>query len=339
MKTRSFVLGICLLAGIAFSASAQDSGFRIAAYNVENLFDMSDDPGTDDKEYCFKGKKFWTTVRYNTKLRNIAKVVNTMNYSYKGGDIVVLSEVENRKVVEDLIGKTELADDNYGIIHGESADERGIDVAMIYDKTFFTPVKTSFYRIKEFQTRDIVYTGFSTPSGKVIHVFGVHMPSMRGGAQKSEALRMTVAGLLKEKVDSLYKEDASADIFICGDFNAVSGTPAMVRLGAVDPAEQGSGEGLYDLGYAYKKKSTEGSYCYKGHWQTLHHIVVSPSLLEGRGNFKVSSTAQTIFSEKFLLEENLEKFGWQPFPTYRGQYYKGGFSDHLPVYIDVEPVR
>lgn len=326
-------LGLLLLC--LFVVQAQETKHRLVFYNVENLFDTKDDPDANDDEFTPNGAKHWTLWRYRDKLSKIAVVLKGA-----GGGIppafVGLVEVENREVLEDLITQKELIAENYGIIHRDSPDERGIDVAFLYRKSLFKPLKTDFFKITlpadpMDKTRDILYVS-GLLGAETLHFFVCHFPSMYGGEKKSEWKRIHVAGVLRHKIDSIKKGNPEAKIVVLGDLNGKADTDAQKALGARSSDEPVSPGGLYNTGY-YLLNKEYGSYRYRGKWQTLDHIIVSAPLLGGKG--VQSSPRLSVFSPSFLLEEDNKNGGRKPFLTYRGPIYVGGYSDHLPVYIDL----
>lgn len=309
---------------------------RIMFYNVENLFDTFDDAETQDDEFTPQGAKYWTKSRYISKLRNIARAVDSVG----GKDwplVVGLAEVENRKVLEDLTGKTLLADANYGIIHRDSPDKRGIDVALLYRRNememleeHFLPV--SFPENKAILTRDVLYAKMLFRAD-TLHFFVCHFPSMIGGERQTEWKRKRAASVVRQKVDSLFQENPEVRIFIMGDLNGRADTPAQKVLGTKSSDKKGQSDQLYNTGY-YLLKKNYGSYRYKGRWQTIDHIIVSGGLFDRERTCFVDRHME-VYSAPFLLEEDKVYFGYKPFPTYRGPRYIGGASDHLPVYIQI----
>lgn len=320
-------------------ATAQER-CRVMFYNVENLFDTSDDPHTTDNEFTPTGKKQWTKARYTDKLRKIAEVIDSIGQ----GDlpvIVGLAEVENRWVLEDLIGKTVLADGNYGYVHRDSPDPRGIDVAMLYRKDYFQVTGAEFLRPAfpenpRIRTRDVLFAS-GVLGGDTLHFFVCHFPSMIGGEQQSEWRRVRVAETVRRKTDSLLALNPRAAIVVMGDLNGQANTQAQKALGSYCSDRRGAVGRLYNTG-CYLLKKNYGSYRYKGNWQTLDHLIVSGGLLDGRSVWKADRRME-VYRAPFLLEEDKAHFGFKPRPTYRGPRYIGGYSDHLPVYCDFVRVR
>ena len=310
---------------------------KIVFYNIENLFDTYNDSLTLDDEFTYLGMKRWSSSRYVDKLKKIAQVIECL------GDgnlplVIGLGEVENRRVLEDLIHKTSLAKVNYGIVHQDSPDRRGIDVALLYRKELMQVVHQEFLRIdfpkaSKIFTRDILYV--KTVIGTdTLSFFVAHFPSMRGGEKQSEWKREKVAAVLRQKVDSIFSLNKYADIVIMGDLNGKANTSAQKVLQTQSSDRKIRCGELYITSYYLLHKSY-GSYRYKGRWQTIDHIIVSGSLIRGQNGMKCDRR-MSIYKADFLMEEDKTYFGFKPLPTYRGPRYIGGFSDHLPIYIHMQ---
>lgn len=324
------------LCALALPVVAQDH-CRIMFYNVENFFDTADDPSTADGEFTPTGKKHWSKARYTDKLLKIAEVIDSV-----GGEtlpcIVGLAEVENRRVLDELVRKTALTEGNYGIVHQESPDRRGIDVALLYRKDCFKLLGADFLPVPfpentAIRTREILYASGILDSD-TLHFFVCHFPSMIGGEQKSEWRRERAASVVRHKVDSLLALQPCARIVIMGDLNGKANTPAQKVLATKSSDKRPRCKDLYNAGY-YLLKENYGSYRYKGNWQTIDHLILSGALLDGSSAWKADRRL-TVFSAPFLLEEDKTYFGYKPCPTYRGPRYVGGYSDHLPIYIDLK---
>lgn len=325
-----------ICSGFFVSAGAQES-CRIMFYNVENLFDTSDDPLTADEEFTPWGTKHWNRTRYTDKILKIAEVIECVGNG-TWPCLVGLAEVENRWVLEDLTTKTGLAEGNYGIVHQDSPDYRGIDVALLYRKDYFQLLKTDFLRLQfpedtTIRTRDILYAA-GVLGKDTLHLFVCHFPSMVGGERQSEWKRERAAGTLRRKVDTLLAANPRAAIVIMGDLNGKANTRAQKVLQTKDPDGKRKAGELYNTGY-YLLKKEYGTYRYRGKWQTIDHLILSGALLDGLSPW-MADRRMTIFSASFLLEEDKTYFGYKPRPTYRGLRYIGGYSDHLPIFIDLK---
>ena len=306
-------------------------------YNTENLFDTRKDSLTADDDFTPRGKRYWNRERYTRKLLNVAKVLVAVGEG-KLPTIIGLCEVENRGVLLDLINKTALTDGDYGVVHKDSPDTRGIDVALLYRKDAFQVENEAFipvYLKTGETTRDILYCKGVLRERDTLHIFVCHFPSMRGGELKSEWKRVRAASVLRQKVDSIQNICTGAMVLIMGDLNGRANTKAQHRLKTQNP-ESGiiESDRLYNTGY-YLLGKPYGSYHYKGEWQTLDHIIVSGNLLNGTENLRASRRV-TVFEADFMLEKKRATFGVQPKPSYRGMRYLGGYSDHLPIFIDLK---
>jgi len=314
--------------------------FRVMFYNTENLFDAIDDPLTNDEEFLPGSPKKWTEERYQDKLDHIAKVIKDL-----GKDtlpvLVGLCEVENRKTVDDLITKTALNGLDYKIIHHESPDSRGIDVALLYRSRYFQLIDSHFFAIRfpfdtAVRTREILYAHGILGGKDTLHIFVNHWPSRSSGEIQSRPLRVWVAEAVRFRVDSILRKSPSVQILITGDFNdepmdlsVVSGLNALLSYEKPYPGK------LYDLTQGLKKSSPQGTYKYKGAWNLLDHMVVSGSILDTARILYSRPTDLHVFQSKYLLEPDKENMGERPVRTYLGNFYQGGYSDHLPVYLDI----
>ncbi len=317
-------------------AQATISGtYRAAFYNVENLFDTLDQVDKSDEEFTPNGKKKWNTERYYDKLTKLSKVVDAMDYP----SIFGLCEVENDAVLKDLINKTSLKDHQYQIVHFESPDERGIDNALIYKKADFQVISSRNIRIKypkeiteEDYTRDIVYVKGKLAGNIILYVFVNHWPSRSGGVTESEPKRIYVASQLRKVVDEIFAESPNANILILGDLNDETDNKSVVEtLGAKTSFDKIQDNSLYNC-MAKLDQNDEGSYRYRGNWNMLDNIIVSTPLANPDSNIRV--TNPTVFQKDWMMY-NDPKYGNGPSRSYGGPNYYGGFSDHLPVFIDI----
>jgi predicted extracellular nuclease len=318
--------------------NAKDSA-RIAFYNVENLFDTLDSPMTIDSEYMPNSNLRWTQQRYEAKLKSISKVIDSMGFP----SVLGMVEVENRRVLDDLVATKTLKPQGYGVAHFDSPDERGIDCAMIYKKTDFQVKNTKPHRINfptdaNDRTRDILEVS-GILRGLPVTFFVNHFPSRSGGAEGSEFKRVYVAKVLKNAVDSILKKDAKANIIIMGDLNDEPKDKSLTQsLNAIywtrseTPMPKIEPNALYNLS-AGVKESGLGSYFYKGEWEVIDQMIVSGSLLNSSSKLVTPDAAQ-VFNADFLTYK--DKTGKKlPNRTYTGPIYRGGYSDHFPIYLTV----
>lgn len=305
----------------------------VVFYNVENLFDTKNDQGTRDAEFTPDGKNNWTEERYQTKLEDISKVLSSVNKN-ELPEIIGLCEIENRKVLDDLVSTKSLSAGNYKIEHFESPDYRGIDCALLYRPDEFTvlysiPINVVFADDPKFTTRDILYVKGETINHEEFHIFINHWPSRIGGLEQTEHKRMAVASILKSKIDSVQNVYPKANILVMGDMNDEPSNKSLVEiLGAKSPDDENAG--LVNLMFP-THTNKKGSYFYRGNWNMLDNIIVSDGLLDNKG-FQCKEKQGVVFHEKWMEYEN-KNGEMSPNRTYGGPNYYGGVSDHFPVYI------
>lgn len=316
------------------------SDYRILFYNVENLFDTKDDSLKNDDEFLPQGQKYWTWKKYQDKCSKIAKVIMAAG-AWELPEIVGLCEIENIRTLNGILYSTLLKKSKYRIIHRESPDHRGIDVALFYQAEHFSPIDTSFLKLvydgsDHSTTREILYVKGSTHTDDTLHLFVNHWPSRWGGQLESEHKRMTAARLLRNKVDSIFNECSKAKIIIMGDFNDYPNNKSLTKaLKAKAPDKEFKDDELYNLASYLEKRSTIASHKYQGVWGMLDQFIVSGALMNVNGILQTQAKNMHIFAPDYLLEKDNSYKGKRPFKTYIGYKYHGGFSDHLPIYLDL----
>jgi hypothetical protein len=306
---------------------------RFMFYNVENLFDIYNDSLTDDDEFLPKGVRRWNFQRYERKINSLYKVIIAAGEWYPPA-LVGLCEVENRKVLDDLVYGTYLSKYNYGIIHEDSPDSRGIDVCLIYRKDFVNIVDYKYwipprFENEKFLTRSVLYLK-CTILKDTIHVFVNHWPSRRGGVLEGEPLRLKIAEMVKNKADSIAScSVGEARIIIIGDFNSTPDDQALCLLAG----KLESGLSLINLSAGLPAGS--GTYRYMGIWELIDQVILSEIFIDGKDGLFTEPEMLRIFQPDFLLQNDPKYPGQSPNSTYRGYRYQGGFSDHLPVLLDL----
>lgn len=311
---------------------------RVMFYNVENLFDTTDDEGIDDAEYLPKSDLQWNDERLQTKLNHIAQVIQAV-----GGlnlpDLIGFSEVENRRVLDLLLQNSALKKSGYIVVHYDSPDKRGIDVALLYKKDRFSLVKSISLPVpipgdSLKPTRDILYVKGMMPNKSMLHVLINHWPSRSGGASETEPKRLAAAKVAKQLCDSIQANETNPNILILGDFNDYPTNKSIREVLQAEIDTTIPTGSLFNL-VAWQKGEGQGSHCYKGDWAYLDQIIASNALVKGSSGAKTYFNRATAFRADFLLTKN-EKYGTlEPFRTYGGKNYLGGYSDHLPVFVDV----
>lgn len=304
--------------------------YTIAFYNLENLFDTEDDSNTLDDDFTPSGFKKWTMKRYKRKLSRLAKTISEIgNEKTNTSPVLVgVAEVENQRVIQDLIETKPLRDFNYGYVHYDSPDERGIDTALIYCKDHFEvlysePIALVLFENngKQDTSRDILYVKGKL-NGEEVHIFVNHWPSRRDGDNETSAKRIKAAETLKTFMAKIELEIASPNYIIMGDFN--------------DGPDDESMKTLMESGQLYNPMEklitpNRGSATYKRAWLLFDQIMISHNFLnyeKGTHSFAHAN----IFDKKNLTEFK-GKFKGTPYRTYVGRKYIGGYSDHFPVYI------
>ena len=319
-----------------------ESGARVMFYNAENLFDVRDDSLTTDEEFLPQGMRYWTYFRLNQKLNHLYKTIVAIG-KWQPPAIIGLCEIENRYVLQRLVEDTPLQQLHYQIIHYDSPDRRGIDVALLYREPDFIPMAHEAIRIhfrhnSHKTTRDILYTKGILLQTDTVHLFINHWPSRWGGQQASAPARNHVADVLHKKVDSLFTANSHANIIIMGDFNDApedlslqSHLRANLSIETKDTAQLYNMMGTKDTA----PQGIAGTHKYQGQWHMFDQIIISGALLQENHRLQIPGKRAHIFNADFLLQDDLTYMGKKPFRTYTGYQYQGGFSDHLPVYIDL----
>ena len=322
-----FLLPIQLLPQVP----AEKNPCKILFYNTENLFDTENDPSTNDDEFTPSGDRRWTSKKLEQKIDRLAKVIVAAG-AWENPAVIGLCEVENLIVLEKLIGHPLLKKSDYRIIHKDSPDRRGIDVALLYRKGLFFPENYSAIPIVDekgdtIATREILHVSGNLQDKKAVHFFVNHWPSRYGGLMETDANRELAAVLLKKSIRAVLEKEPDANIICMGDFNDQPWDDSLAKiLGAAKPADSGNTE-LVNLSWEWKTSPT-GTLKYQQEWNIFDQFIVSKNML--------TSCSASIFSEGFLLEKDTKFNGYRPFRTFNGFQYHGGFSDHLPVVLEIE---
>ncbi len=302
---------------VIITLSAQN--LNLAFYNVENLFHPSVDSLNTDKEFTPMGSKSWDTAKYYTKLNQISKVILALgDATYEPPSLIGFAELESSKVLDDLIHRPALKKVDYQWVHYDSPDRRGIDVGLIYRKGQLKLIKSEPLRYfnesePNYTSRDILYAQFTSLIGDTLNIFVCHWPSRYGGKEKSQPRRIAAAHVLLSKIETLGK---GAKVIVMGDFNDEPSDESLnllevkasmqVLMKTLDPSI--------------------GSHRYKGHWAYLDQFVVSE-------NLKTRIDTFNTFKAPFLLQDDDRYPGKQVYRSFKGNFFQGGFSDHLPIFL------
>ncbi|MGC8865889.1 MAG: endonuclease/exonuclease/phosphatase family protein [Bacteroidales bacterium] len=305
----------------------------VAFYNLENLFDTIDSPDTDDREFLPEGTNQWNSKKYAVKLKNMAEVIGQIGDEYitGGPTIIGLAEVENRGVLEDLIKTPPLKGRGYGIVHFDSPDPRGVDVALLYKYKDFKVLEAQAVPLRmadnpRFRTRDqLVVSGLLY--GDTIHIIVNHWPSRRSGPE----FRAAAASLSRKLADSLMTIHRGAKIIIMGDLNDDPTDPSLTQyLKAKGSKKELQPGDLFNPMVELFKKGV-GSLAYRDAWNLFDQIIVSEPLVNKK-NKGYYLYATRIFSKPFMFTAEGQYAGY-PFRTFAGGAWVGGYSDHLPSFI------
>ena len=310
----------------------------IAFYNVENLFDTINDPKTWDDDRTPKGRDRWTSVIYEKKLKNIAKVIAEIGFDLtnQAPSVIGLCEIENRRVLEDLIKTESLIKENYKIIHYDSPDERGIDVAMLFKQNRFIVSSSKTYPLylkrkdgsRDYTRDHLLVSGFLDKDP--IHFIINHWPSRSGGQMRSEPSRILAGKLNKKIIDSILQSNPKANIISMGDFNDnpsdKSIKPILNTIFKKSKIKEGQlfnpMEELYRKGY--------GSYRYRDKWDMIDQFLLSKNLVDNKnGLFFLKAS---VFNKKYLINPS-GKYEGYPFKSFAGGKFLNGYSDHFPIYL------
>ncbi len=344
-----FLLMLCLSVIISRCPEGNDftspesKEHKVVFWNVENLFDTLDTPMVNDVEFTPEGPKQWNTYKYNKKMENIEKVLFDISRQDRDFPAIIgVSEVENRNVLIDIASLEKLAPANYKVVHYDSPELRGVDVAFLYRPDVFNLKGSEAITAKipsrpDFKTRDIL-TMWGDIEGEPFFFIVVHWSSRSGGQASSEYLRLAAGNQMREIIDSVLLENPATKVVTMGDFNDdpkdKSISQALGAKGDIKDLEDGD---LFNP-YFDLHKAGYGSLAYRDGWNLFDNIIVSENLAQAEeGELKLLKQGRyygAIFSRPYMLQKE-GNFKNYPLRTYVGNNFQGGFSDHLPVYIKI----
>ncbi len=327
---------IILIAILLVGCARNTKSIKVGFWNVENLFDLENDPLKNDDEFSLGGDKMITQEILDMKLDHMTEVISDLNV-----DILGLCEVENRKVLEML--NEWYPEKKYSIVHYESPDDRGIDTALLYDAEKFTvldsyPIEISFS--DEAPTRDILYVegaiGEST-----LHVFVNHWPSNYSGLERGTRRRSVAANVLRKVLDSILQEDENANILLMGDLNEAPLAKAVQDvLNSTINQEEVAEDSLQLWNPMAHIMGVEngGTYKYRGIDNVIDQFIVSKGLIDERGLELSPSSVKVLNKDKYRQQEG--DFIGYPFRFWVGDNLLGGYSDHMAIhctlYLNIE---
>ena len=322
------------------SIKIKSQSVSIVFWNLENLYDPYDDSTKLDDEFTSTGGKHWNWTKFRTKLNHVSKTLLSIG-EWTPPAIVGLCEVENHYVMNKLIYETPLKQCGYKFIHHESPDLRGVDVAMLYRPAQFKVLDSRSVKIRFpfdtlSQTREILQVNGILFNHDTLSIFINHWPSRRGGYLGSQPRRNYVASVLRKLIDTVQRARPGANILVMGDFNDEPENESLKQVlkARTDPNPHDDSS-LYNLMGIRNKIRKEGTLKYRDQWSTFDQFVVSGTLKAGNAGIKADQGNVRIFRPQFLLEEDITYFGEKLNRTYSGPSYHGGFSDHLPIKIEI----
>lgn len=335
-----FLLLLCLSSTIFLPAQKKQlyKTAIIAFYNCENFYDTIDDPVSRDEEFTLAGEKHYSQKMYADKLEKIASVISKIGTdgiaaNPDGASIIGLTEIENKTVLNDIINHPSLKKRNYRMVHYDSKDERGIDVALLYNPFYFSleASKALFIKMRGYYyTRDILWVKGKL-DGETVHIYVNHWPARTDAEDQNESARILAATVLRNHIDSIYKADGAQKIIIMGDFNDNPDNKSISEILQAKPQEKEVRKfGLYNP-FANLYNNGIGSIVSRDVWSLFDQIIISyPWLNKDQNNFFFYRSQ--IFNPSYLTETTGRYKGY-PMRTWDGNNYRGGYSDHFPSFI------
>lgn len=332
---------LCMAVFAVATLSAQEKPYAVVFYNMENLFDIYNDPETHDDEFTPEGVKQWNQLRYEKKLWNMERVLFDLAAQKKDYPIVIgVSEIENRAVLEDLISQPKLRGGNYRICHYDSPDARGVDVAFLYRADVFKlegsdNIKLHVEGLPNFRTRDLVVM-WGTIEGEPFYFLVSHWPSRLGGKEASQFKRDACAKQIREIKDSLIAQNPATKVVVMGDFNDDAIDASIVEvMGAKGKVEELQPGDFFNP-YNEMLRAGLGTLAYQDEWNLFDNICVTENLVNAESGklriIKGDKFYGNIFTRPYMLQ--LEgQYKNYPLRTFVTNNFQDGYSDHFPVYI------
>ena len=332
---------LCMALFSVATLSAQDKPYAVVFYNLENLFDIYNDPETHDDEFTPQGVKQWNQIRYEKKLWNMERVLFDIAAIQKDYPIVIgVSEIENRKVLDDLVSQPKLRGANYRICHYDSPDARGVDVAFLYRSDVFKlegsdNIKLHVEGLPNFRTRDLVVM-WGTIEGEPFYFLVSHWPSRLGGKEASQFKRDACAKQIREIKDSLLAENPATKVIIMGDLNDDATDDSIVEVmgakGDVNELQKGD----FFNPFNEMLRAGLGTLAYQDEWNLFDNICITENLVNAeKGKLHIIKGKKfygNIFTRPYMLQ--LEgQYKNYPLRTFVSNNFQDGYSDHFPVYI------
>ena len=337
-----FLLPLCMVLTLCIPANIHAQGkiavYGVAFYNLENLFDTINNNGNYDLEFSPNGSRQWDGRKYRAKLQNLARAIEAMKTETTplGPAIIGVSEIENKSVLDDLVREPAIRKSMFQVIHHDSPDRRGVDVALLYNPRFFKVENVTNHTLKipregfdNFRTRDqMCVTGLL--GGERISIIVNHWPSRLGGQEQSSHLREAAAALSKHIADSVWAIDPKQAVVIMGDLNDDPYDKSCAKvLGAMKNPDKVADHGFYNPWWKMLDKGI-GTLAYKGAWNLFDQIIVGGTVLKGNNTPSgLEYWKCKVNNFNFLRQDNSD----QPLRTYSAGRWLNGYSDHFPTEI------
>lgn len=313
----------------------------VAFYNIENFFDIYDNPLKNDNSFLPEAPKHWTKERYYNKLSHISEAINMLN-DYGTPAIIGLTEVENKEVLNDIVSHSALQHE-FGFVHHNSADIRGIDVALLYNMRYFEvlehhPIAIQFPHKPHFSSRDILYVQGCFAKGDKVHIFINHWPSRREGINKTNKFRMAAANTLRQACYKIWAQEPEAKIILMGDFNDEANNKSITNGLSAKPRKNMRPTDFYNLA-TLPHKMHKGSSVFNSQWFLFDQILISEGLRAASSGVSITAEGQQVLYNKKLMTYDKNIHDYIPWRTYEAHdKYVGGYSDHLPVFVEIDTV-
>ncbi len=345
---KKIITTACCVLLLIVQSTAQDVSKKhnflpvmVGFYNLENLYDTTNNPAVDDEEFLPQSQRHYNTQVYFDKLGRLASVIAQMgtDVTPDGMALLGVAEIENDTVLTDLVNEKIIKDRKYRFEHYDSPDKRGVDVGLLYNPKYFKVISSAPLFVKlpggskeSFLTRDVLYVKGEL-LGDTVHVFVNHWPSRSGGEERSIPARAAAARVCKIKVDSLIAIDTHTKIIIMGDLNDDPTSPSVAQvLNAKGTQTDVADGGLYNPWVSFYKNGI-GTLAYQDAWGLFDQIIISKSWLDKTqpGLFYYRAN---IFNKEFMVQKT-GKFRGYAKRTWDGTTYNYGYSDHFPTYISL----
>lgn len=336
------IITLSLYIGLCLPVLAQKKDYRsaiIGFYNLENLYDTVDNSLTNDEEFLPKGIRNYNSEIYFDKLGKLATVISQMGVEINpdGPALLGVAEVENDTVLNDLVRQKLIEKRNYRIVHFDSKDIRGVDVALLYNPKYFKVEASDKLFVQlpggskdSYFTRDILWVK-GMLDGETIHIYVNHWPSRVGGEQRSAPARNAAAQVCRNHMDSIARTEANAKFIVMGDLNDDPTNESVAAIINAKGKEKDVQKGGMFNPWTELYKKGIGTLAYQDAWGLFDQVIISQPFLDKdqRGFFYYK---QYIFNREYMVENNGRYKGY-PMRTWDGNSYRGGYSDHFPTYL------